>query len=139
MSDWTIPQPPEWMQDAPPPHTPEGYDWEDFEDFRSVVQEYADTEPNGYLEKIDSEKAYEIAAKLAEVVRPWVKATQPYGTWDEMTRTMRMIVLNDITGLRLSSTKDLPAGFSHLADMLGADRWDPDPTVARMIREQFGF
>lgn len=144
--NWSVPEPPTWVRDAPPPEEqqepvpePEGYGWESYEDFRKAVQEYADTEPNGYLERIDESAAQKIAAKLADIVRPWVKATQPMGTWDEMTRTMRLIVLNDITGLKLSSTKELPAGYHHLAGMLGKRTWDPDPTVKKVIRDNFGF
>jgi hypothetical protein len=133
------------MDDAPSPEDSvlvsetEGYGWQSYEDFRDTVREYADTEPNGYFGKIDEDTAHRIAAKLAHIVRPWVKATQPMGSWEDMTRTMRLIVLNDITGLKLSSTKDLPAGYSHLAGMLGARTWRPDTTVADIIRDKFGF
>lgn len=138
MSYWSEPPYPAPSVTEGPSH---GYDWETYEDFKDVAQEYVVTEPGGGLETLWERNPRAVArinSKLQEIVKPWVQYAIPHGSWSDMYRTMRLVILSDLTGEQLTSSKQLDVGWAVLDDMLGRG-YKPDVVVAQVIRDKFGM
>lgn len=105
-----------------------------------LLRVWCSCDPLGMASAPDPERAARVASKMNEVIYPWVKTHTPKGARSTIARTIRIGMLQRITGMEVESTKDLPRVWvDTLDDWLGGRKGVCGERAAEILKQEFGL